>query len=140
MRISLLIFLASCSPQDNPFIEPPDTVQPIEEFEWKFVVITWEHPLDTINGKLLPLTEISGYYFLFTDVLSLQEFDFLTAPVVSYVTPIPPGNWKVEVFTLDINDLMSDPAVLYIDKEEFRNYDIFITKCVNDQCYNTEIY
>lgn len=99
--------------------------------EWKFVTLSWKHPTQTENGSDLPIEEIEGYYILFTDLITSQVIDFEIGVFEKIIVSVPPGVWRTELFTLDINGYVSDSTHIDIDELEFTDYDGLIITCSN---------
>jgi hypothetical protein len=102
---------------------------PTTPLEWKFITLTWRHPTQTENGSDLPIGEIEGYYILFTDLITSQVIDFEIGVFEKIIVSVPPGVWRTELFTLDINGYVSDSAYIDIDELEFNDYDGLIVTC-----------
>lgn len=109
-------------------VDVPTVVTPTP-LEWKFITLTWRHPTQTENGSDLPIEEIEGYYILFTDLITSQVIDFEIGVFEKIIVSVPPGVWRTELFTLDINGYVSDSAYIDIDELEFTDYDGIIVTC-----------
>lgn len=116
-------------PIPTPVPEVPEVPTVPTVLEWKFVTLSWKHPTQTENGSDLPIEEIEGYYILFTDLITSQVIDFEIGVFEKIIVSVPPGVWRTELFTLDINGYVSDSTHIDIDELEFTDYDGLIVTC-----------
>jgi len=132
--LTYLLILIGCTDNNNkgtpPVLTPPDI--PVAEYHWQFIRLEWVHPTHTVTG-VLPIGELKGYYVLFTDLDTLSMIDFETGVTQTFVVSLPPARYRVEIYTLDINNLISDPIITSIAKESFRYYGGYTIKCVEPE-------
>lgn len=125
--LTYLLILIGCTDNNNngtsTVLTPPDP--PLVEYHWQFVRLSWEHEIE--------LGELQGYYVLFTNQDSLSIIDFVTGNTTSFVVSLPPANYGVEVYTLDINSLISEPAYMFIDKANFAYYGGYRIDCTESE-------
>ena len=127
----LVTFLFGCAETHEEQEVVVDVDIPVHESDvWKFLTVSWAHPIYTESGKDLPVEEIDGYYLSFTDVNASNTIDFVVGNFSEVIVSIPAGDWRVEVYTRDINGYISDPSKsLYIDDSLFNNYGAYAIHC-----------
>ena len=129
--VVLVTFLFGCAePHEEQEVVVNDDIPVHESDVWKFLTVSWAHPIYTESGKDLPIGEIDGYYLLFSDIKALNAIDFVVGNFTEAIVSIPAGHWRVEVYTRDINGYISDASnSIDMDDSLFNNYGAYVIHC-----------